>query len=142
MRDEVDDNLRDALPAAFTKPIAAEAFGNTLEEKGIAVEPDFMLMEVDNDEGRARLVDEREVPFDLLVTVPLNMGADCVARSGLGNELNLVPVDKFTQQAKAYPRTSSPWATPTTSRRQGRLGATSRSTSSSRTSCSTSPAAR
>jgi sulfide:quinone oxidoreductase len=25
-----------------------------------------------------------------------------VARSGLGNEINLVPVDKFTQQAKAY----------------------------------------
>ena len=30
------------------------------------------------------------MPFDLLVTVPLNMGADYVARSGLGDELNLV----------------------------------------------------
>jgi sulfide:quinone oxidoreductase len=38
--------------------------------------------------------DEREIPFDLLVTVPLNMGADFVARSGMGNELNYVPVDK------------------------------------------------
>ena len=42
------------------------------------------------------------MPFDLLVTIPLNMGADFVARSGLGNDLNLVPVDKFTQQAKAH----------------------------------------
>jgi sulfide:quinone oxidoreductase len=47
--------------------------------------------------------DEREIPFDLLVTVPLNMGAEYVARSGLGNELNLVPVDKHTLLAKAYP---------------------------------------
>ena len=46
--------------------------------------------------------DEREVPFDLLVTVPLNMGADFVARSGLGDELNYVPVDKHTLQSRAY----------------------------------------
>jgi sulfide:quinone oxidoreductase len=46
--------------------------------------------------------DEREVPYDLLVTIPLNMGADYVARSGLGNELNLVPVDKHTLQSKKY----------------------------------------
>jgi sulfide:quinone oxidoreductase len=46
--------------------------------------------------------DEREVPFDLLVTVPLNMGADYVARSGLGDELNYVPVDKQTLLSKAH----------------------------------------
>ena len=42
------------------------------------------------------------MPFDLLVTVPLNMGADFVARSGLGDELNYVPVDKHTLQSTAY----------------------------------------
>ena len=31
------------------------------------------------------------------------MGADYVARSGLGNELNLVPVDPHTMLAKAHP---------------------------------------
>ncbi len=46
--------------------------------------------------------DEREVPFDLLVTVPLNMGADFVARSGLGDELNYVPVDKHTLLSTAH----------------------------------------
>ena len=40
--------------------------------------------------------DEREIPFDILVTVPLNMGADYVARSGLGDELNYVRVDPGT----------------------------------------------
>jgi sulfide:quinone oxidoreductase len=61
-----------------------------------------MLMEVDNEKKALVSYDEREVPFDLLVTIPLNMGADFVARSGLGNEINLVPVDKFTQVSKQY----------------------------------------
>ena len=102
MRDRVAMTYVTPLPAAFTKPIAAAAFGDTLDDKGIAVEPDYMLMEIDNERKMLVSYDEREVPFDLLVTIPLNMGADFVARSGLGNELNLVPVDKFTQQAKAY----------------------------------------
>ncbi len=103
MRDRVDITYVTPLDAAFTKPIAAEAFGNTLEEKGISVVPDFMIESVDVEEHRIVAYDETEVPFDLLVTIPLNMGADFVARSGLGNDLNLVPVDKFTQQATAYP---------------------------------------
>lgn len=102
IRDKVELTYVTPLPGAFTKPIAAQAFGNTLEEKGIAVEPDFMLMEIDNEKKTLVSYDEREVPFDLLVTVPLNMGADYVGRSGLGNELNLVPVDKFTQISKDY----------------------------------------
>lgn len=102
MRDKVEMTYVTPLPGAFTKPIAAQAFGNTLDEKAIAVEPDFMLMEVDNERKALVSYDEREVPFDLLVTIPMNMGADYVARSGLGNEINLVPVDKFTQQSKAY----------------------------------------
>ena len=102
MRDKVEMTYVTPLPGAFTKPIAAEAFGNTLEEKDIAVESDFMLMEIDNENRTLVSYDEREVPFDLLVTVPLNMGAEFVARSGMGDELNLVPVDKFTQISTEY----------------------------------------
>ena len=102
IRDEVDLTYVTPLPGAFTKPIAAEAFGNALEEKGIAVESDFLLMEIDNDKKALVSYDEREVPFDLLVTVPLNMGQDFVSRSGLGDELNLVPVDKFTQLSTQF----------------------------------------
>jgi sulfide:quinone oxidoreductase len=71
-----------------------------LGDRKITVEADFLVERIDG----ATLVsyDEREIPFDLLVTVPLNMGADFVARSGLGNELNLVPVDKHTMLAKAH----------------------------------------
>jgi sulfide:quinone oxidoreductase len=97
MRDKVYMTYVTPLDGAFTKPIAAQAFGNTLDEKGIEVVPDFMVESVDAQQGKLVHFDESEVPFDLLVTVPLNMGAEYVARSGLGNDLNLVPVDKHTQ---------------------------------------------
>jgi sulfide:quinone oxidoreductase len=48
--------------------------------------------------------DEREVPFDLLVTIPLHGGAEFVGRSpGLGDELDFIPTDPHTLQAKAAP---------------------------------------
>ena len=55
MRDKVEMTYVTPLPGAFTKPIAAQAFGDTLEEKGFAVEPDFMLMEVGRRGAHGRL---------------------------------------------------------------------------------------
>ena len=38
----------------------------------------------------------------MALRVPVNMGAEYVARSGLGDELNYVPVDKRTCQSNAH----------------------------------------
>jgi sulfide:quinone oxidoreductase len=84
------------LDGAFTQPVASRALGEMLKNRGIFVESDFMIESVDQERKVIVSFDEREVPFDLLVTVPVNMGADFVARSGLGDELNYVPVDKHT----------------------------------------------
>jgi sulfide:quinone oxidoreductase len=102
MRDRVEMVYATPLPGAFTKPIASEQLGSMLEERKIAVEADFMIERVDPDAKTLVSFDEREIPFDLLVTVPLNMGADYIARSGLGDELNYVPVDKHTLLAKGH----------------------------------------
>jgi sulfide:quinone oxidoreductase len=100
IRDRVDITYVTPLPGAFTKPIASSKLGGMLLERGIALESDFMTERV---EGHTLVsYDEREVPFDLLVTVPLNMGAEYVARSGLGNEMNYVPVDRGTFVSKAF----------------------------------------
>jgi sulfide:quinone oxidoreductase len=96
MRDRVDITYVTPLDGAFTKPVAAGLLGDMLEERGIRIEPDFYIERVDVDAGAIVSFDERAVPFDLLVTVPLNMGATYVERSGMGNELNCVPVDKHT----------------------------------------------
>jgi sulfide:quinone oxidoreductase len=102
IRDQVNMTYVTPLGAAFTQPIAAKAFGATLDEKKITVEPDYMLMEVDNETNEIVSFDERRIPFDLLVSIPVNMGQDFLSKSGIANELNLVPVDKFTQLSTQF----------------------------------------
>ncbi len=102
VRDSVEIVFATPLPGAFTKPVAAAQLGSMLDERKILLEPDFLVERVDNDGSCLVSYDERQIPFDLLVTVPLNMGAEYVARSGLGDELNYVPVDKHTLQSTAY----------------------------------------
>jgi sulfide:quinone oxidoreductase len=102
IRDRVEMVYVTPLDGAFTKPIASAHLGSMLEERKIALEPDFMVERIDNAHKALVSYDEREVPFDLLVTVPLNMGADFVGRSGLGDELNYVSVDKHTLLSTAY----------------------------------------
>lgn len=102
IRNKVDLVLVTPLPGAFTKPKASAALGNLLEKKGITVVPDFNIMEVDNSKQLIRGYDEREIPYDLLVTIPVNMGANVIADAGMGDDLNYVPVDKFTLQSKKW----------------------------------------
>jgi sulfide:quinone oxidoreductase len=85
--------------------VATHRLSALLADRGIALEADFLVERVE----KRSLVsyDERRIDFDLLVTVPLNMGAEYVSRSGLGDELNLVPVDRATLRATAWPNISA-----------------------------------
>jgi len=103
MRDRVDITYVTPLDGAFTKPVAAKHLGAMLADRKISLETDFVVDRIDNQTKTLVSMDEREVPFDLLVTIPLNMGADYVARSGLGDELNYIPVDRGTMQSKQHP---------------------------------------
>ncbi len=102
IRDRVELVYATPLPGAFTKPIAAKHLGDILNQKGVKVEPEFMVMEVNTDAKKIVSYDEREVAYDLLVTVPLNMGDELIARSGMGDELNYIPVDKHTFLSPKY----------------------------------------
>ena len=102
IRDKVSITFVTPLDGAFTKPIASATFGSLLEDRGISVEPDFMIESVDPRGHRIVSYDEREVPYDLLVTIPLNRGAAFVGRSGLGDELDFVTVDKGSLRHTRY----------------------------------------
>ena len=84
IRDKVDITFATPLPGAFTKPRASSILGGMLEEKNINLEPEFMIMEVDNDKQVIRSYEEEEIPYDLLVTIPTNMGAEVIGASGHG----------------------------------------------------------
>ena len=102
IRDKVELVYATPLEGAFTKPQARAVLGETLTRKGVHVEPDFSIMEVDNDAQVIRSYDEREVAYDLLVTIPPNMGSEAIIESGLGNDLGFVPTDPNTLQSKEY----------------------------------------
>jgi sulfide:quinone oxidoreductase len=96
LREKVDITYATPLSGAFTKPVASRYLGDILDQKGIKVVPDFMVEHVDPDAKKIVSYDEQEIEYDLLVSIPLNMGDEVIARSGLGDELNFIPVDKHT----------------------------------------------
>jgi sulfide:quinone oxidoreductase len=103
MRNKVEITYVTPLDGAFTKPRATAALNHLLEEKNIAIESDFAIAEVDNENRKIIDYGGREIPFDLLVTVPNNKGDELMERSGLGDELNYVPTNKSTLQSMAFP---------------------------------------
>ncbi|GAA4723457.1 FAD/NAD(P)-binding oxidoreductase [Pedococcus ginsenosidimutans] len=102
LRDRVELVYVTPLSGAFTQPIASDLLGAMLEDRKILLETDFVVERVDDERKMLVSFDEREVPFDLLVTVPLNMGADFIGQSGLGDELNYVCVDKHTLRSTTH----------------------------------------
>ncbi len=102
LRDKVDITYVTPLEGAFTKPVSSRLLGDMLDKRKVHLEPDFMVESIDTQAKNLVSFDEREIPYDLLVTVPVNMGADYIARSGLGDDLNYVPVDQFTLLSKAH----------------------------------------
>ena len=104
IRDAVALTYVTPLDGAFTKPVASQRLGELLAAKGIEVVTEFNTGTVDGDAGRLVSYDDREVPFDLAVVVPLHGGAAYVGRSdGLGDELHFIPTDMQTLQSTVAP---------------------------------------
>jgi sulfide:quinone oxidoreductase len=102
MRDKVNITYVTPLSGAFTKPKTTALLNNLMTEKNINVVPDFYLQRVDNNRKVLISYDEQEVPFDLLISVPVNKGDQVVEASKMGDEdgLNFIPTDKHTLQSK------------------------------------------
>ena len=102
IRERTTLTLVTPLDGCFTKPVASRHLTHLLAEKGIELEVEFAAGEVDGAGGRLVSYDGREIPFDLLVTVPLHGGQAYVERSdGLGDALGFVPTDPATLQSRA-----------------------------------------
>ena len=102
IRDKVELTFVTPLPGAFTKPKASAILGDFLTKKNINLTAEFSTASVDAGANKLTSFDGREVEYDLLVTVPTNMGDEVIARSDLGDELNFVPTHKHTLQSKAH----------------------------------------
>ncbi len=102
LRNKVELQFVTPLPGAFTKPRASAILGDILGLKNILVTSEFAIGRVDNDRKTIVSWDEVEIPFDVLVTIPTNMGDDVIARSEMGDELNFVPTDRQTLRSEKF----------------------------------------
>ncbi len=102
IRDKVNITYVTPMPGAFTKPIASKMLSELLKEKNINVVPDYYIERVDNENKKLVSYDEKEIPFDVLTIVPVNMGDEMIERSGLGDDMNFVPTDKETLRSQKY----------------------------------------
>jgi sulfide:quinone oxidoreductase len=102
IRDKVDIQFVTPLPGAFTQPKASAILGDFLEKKNIKLTTEFGIARVDNENKKIVSWEEDEIPFDVLVTIPTNMGDEAIERSDMGNEFNFIPTDKHTLKASDY----------------------------------------
>ncbi len=102
IRQKVEIVYATPLPGAFTKPRASAILGSILDEKGIHLQSEFNIGSVDAGANKIISWDERAIDYDVLVTVPTNMGSEVIERSGMGDELNYVPVNKHTLQSDKW----------------------------------------
>jgi sulfide:quinone oxidoreductase len=102
LREKSEIVLATPLDGAFTQPVAARMLGELLEKKKIKVETEYSTGRVDGEKRKLYSWDEREIDYDLLVSIPLHGGSPFVAASdGLGDELGFVTVDQNSLQSKA-----------------------------------------
>ena len=102
LRDKTEIVYATPLEGAFTRPRASAMLGDILVKKNIKVEPLFAAGSVDGDRGILRSWDEREISYDLLVTIPTHMGSEAIERSGMGDELGFIPTHRNTLQAQGF----------------------------------------
>lgn len=100
MREKVEITYVTPLSGAFTKEKTTKELNHLLKEKNISIVPDFAVEHIEGENGKMYDYGGEEVSFDLLVTVPTNMGDECILRSGFGDDLNYIPTDKNTLQSK------------------------------------------
>ncbi len=99
IRKDIEIDFVTPLSGAFSKPATAKVMGHLMDEREINLVADFGTERVER--GKLVSFDNRTVEYDLLITTPTNMGDALMARSNLGDDLNFVPTDKHSLQAKA-----------------------------------------
>jgi sulfide:quinone oxidoreductase len=102
VRQNIEIELVTPLSAAFTKPVAAGILGKICEEKNIKVTPNYQIAQVDTANKVIKSYGDQEVPYDLLVAIPPNFGAQIIIDSGMGDPMGYVDTDHHTLKAKNY----------------------------------------
>ncbi|MBK8252917.1 MAG: NAD(P)/FAD-dependent oxidoreductase [Polyangiaceae bacterium] len=102
LRNKVELVYATPLEGAFTKPKASAALGDLMSRRGISVLGDFNVAEVNGEKRILKSFDGREVPYDVLVSIPLHSGAEVITKSQMGDAGGWVPTDKHSLRATQH----------------------------------------
>ncbi len=103
LRDQVEIHLVTPLPGAFTKPKASAFFSKLIEEKNIKVTASYDLAEVDCKANKIVSGAGDEIEFDLLVSIPPNVGARYLVKSKVAmDEIGYVKTNNHTLKAEQH----------------------------------------
>ena len=103
VRDDIEIHFVTPMTGAFTKPKASAYFTKMMQEKNIKVTADFILAEVDCTNNKLISASGDEIEWDLLVSIPPNVGARYLVNSKIAmDEVGYVKTNNHTLQAEAH----------------------------------------
>ena len=103
LRDQIDITLVTPLPGAFTKPKASAFFSQLIAKKNINIVTDFDLIEVDGENQKLISAGGMEIPFDLLVSIPPNIGSKYLVKSKIAmDEVGYVKTNNHSLKAEKF----------------------------------------
>lgn len=102
VRQNIEIELVTPLTGAFTKPVAAKILGDLCDSKNIKVTPNFVVDSVDAGQKTINSVTGDELPYDLLVSIPPNMGQQFLIDSDICDPMGYMDTDKQTLKSKKF----------------------------------------
>lgn len=103
VRDDIEIHFVTPMTGAFTKPKASAYFTKMMQEKNIKVTADFILAEVDCTNNKLISAAGDEIDWDLLVSIPPNVGARYLVNSEVAmDEVGYVKTNNHTLQAENH----------------------------------------
>lgn len=103
LRDQIEIRLVTPLPGAFTKPKASAFFSQLIEEKNIKITASYDLAEVDGKNNKIISAGGEEIEFDMLVSIPPNVGARYLVKSNVAmDEIGYVKTNNHTLKSETF----------------------------------------
>jgi sulfide:quinone oxidoreductase len=104
VRNNVEIEFVTPLDNVFTKPVAAKALARVASDKKIKVTPYFDLAQVNAKDKTIESHKGETIGYDLLVSIPPNMGDKALIDSGVSDPVGFVATSNETLKAEQFER--------------------------------------
>ncbi|MFI3271421.1 MAG: FAD/NAD(P)-binding oxidoreductase [Pseudomonadota bacterium] len=102
VRDQIEIELVTPLTGAFTKPVGNKILGSLCEEKNIKVTTNWTVDSVDTERKVICSVTGDEIPYDLYVPIPPNLGQQFLIDTEVADITGFIDTDHGTLKSKKW----------------------------------------